>query len=298
MFEGVRRRESEEDCARTVPDPLASLPGDSPLRPRIDGRESAYLLALGLVSGVLGGLLGIGGGAVVVPGLVLLLGFGQHRAHGTSLAIVLFMSVAGALAYSRFGNMDWRLSTETAAGGVAGAWLGGRVVGRLRGATLRRLFSAFLLVVGVRVIVAGLALRQPGATVPPEPGWLDSTLLGSVVAVGVGLVTGFLSSILGIGGGMVLVPALAILLHVPQKMAQGVSLAVIIPTALAGMLLHRRMGNVVKRAAVWVGTGGLVGAVLGAELAHVLRSGTLMLVFGAFLVVMSAILAFRRNGRE
>lgn len=247
------------------------------------------MVGLGMAAGVLGGLLGIGGAALVIPGLVLLAGFSQHRAHGTSLAIVLFMSLAGTLTYSRFGHLDWRMSAELAVGGIVGAGIGARIVGRMTGAALRRLFCLLLIAVGARMILAGCC--EPACVA--ESAWPQSAFAHTAATVIIGLAAGGLSSIFGIGGGMVVVPAMALLLCVPQKMAQGVSLAAILPTALTGMLLHGRMGNVDHRSSAWVGMGGLVGAFAGAYLANGLASAALQLAFGVFLVLMSALLFFK-----
>jgi uncharacterized membrane protein YfcA len=247
------------------------------------------MVGLGLAAGVLGGLLGIGGAAMIIPGLVLLAGFSQHRAHGTSLAVVLFMSLAGVLTYSRFGYMDWRASAELAAGGIVGAGIGARIVGRITGTVLRRMFCVLLTVVGARMILAGYC----ETTCVAASTWFQSGLAHTAATVIIGLAAGVLSSIFGIGGGMVVVPAMVLLLCAPQKTAQGVSLAAILPTALTGMLLHGRMGNVDHRSAALVGLGGLVGAFAGACLANCLASAALQLAFGVFLVLMSALLFFK-----
>ncbi len=103
-----------------------------------------------------------------------------------------------------------------------------------------------------------------------------------------GLVVGLLSGMLGIGGGVVLVPALVLLLDVDQHTAQGVSLAVIVPTALVGALTHYRLGNVVPRLALGLGTAAVAGALVGAWLAGMLDPGLLRRGFGALLVIVAA----------
>ena len=103
-------------------------------------------------------------------------------------------------------------------------------------------------------------------------------------AVGGGLLAGFLSGTIGIGGGLAFVPIMTIGFRMAQPIAQGTSLAAIIPTALVGGITHLRQGNVRKDAAIWMGGGGVVGAMIGALVAVDLPSSLLARVFGAFLL--------------
>ena len=103
-------------------------------------------------------------------------------------------------------------------------------------------------------------------------------------AVGGGLLAGFLSGTIGIGGGLAFVPIMTIGFRMAQPIAQGTSLAAIIPTALVGGITHLRQGNVRRDAAIWMGGGGMVGAVIGALVAVNLPSSFLARLFGAFLL--------------
>ena len=107
---------------------------------------------------------------------------------------------------------------------------------------------------------------------------------GDVAAIGGGLVAGFLSGTIGIGGGLAFVPIMTIGFRMPQQLAQGTSLAAIIPTALVGGITHIRQGNVQRDAAIWMGGGGVVGAVIGALVAVDLPTSFLARLFGVFLL--------------
>ncbi|MBI2940051.1 MAG: sulfite exporter TauE/SafE family protein [Chloroflexi bacterium] len=113
---------------------------------------------------------------------------------------------------------------------------------------------------------------------------MDFRLLGEIV---LGLLAGLASGLLGIGGGQILIPGMVFLLGTDQKVAQGISLAFIVPTAIAGATTHWRRGNVAPRVALVIIPGALVGGVLGASLAQVLDSATLRRLFGLFLLYMS-----------
>jgi uncharacterized membrane protein YfcA len=107
---------------------------------------------IGLVGGVLSGIFGIGGGLVIVPGLILLLGMTPKQAAGTSLgALLLPVGILGALEYWRAGYIDVRLSLLVAVGILIGAFIGARVAVDLPNDVIQRAFGILLVVVGVRL---------------------------------------------------------------------------------------------------------------------------------------------------
>lgn len=113
-------------------------------------------LLLGVVAGVLSGIFGIGGGVVIVPGLVLLLGMSQKTATGTSLlALLLPVGVLAVVSYARAGHVDVRAGLLVAVGVFAGAWFGARFALGQSEATLRRLFAVVLVALAVRLFVTG-----------------------------------------------------------------------------------------------------------------------------------------------
>lgn len=126
------------------------------------GGRTAAALALGALAGGASGVLGVGGGSLVVPLLVLALGFDQHRAQGTSLAILVPAGLVGAALHGWLGQVDRRLVAGLALGAAAGAWLGARAALALPPEALRAAFA---------LLLAGLGLRtwravRPGASPP------------------------------------------------------------------------------------------------------------------------------------
>jgi uncharacterized membrane protein YfcA len=103
--------------------------------------------------------------------------------------------------------------------------------------------------------------------------------------VGAGFLVGAASGILGVGGGIFLVPIMTIAFGLPQRVAQGTSLATILPTAVVGAAAHDRQGNVLRRAALLIGAGGAVGAVFGAVVALYLPHVVLARAFGVLLLL-------------
>jgi uncharacterized membrane protein YfcA len=110
-------------------------------------------------------------------------------------------------------------------------------------------------------------------------------LLTDVLLALAGVLAGAVSGVLGVGGGLVFVPALTVGLGVPQTLAQGTSLAAILPTALVGGITADREGNVLRSHLVIMGVLGALGGAVGAVLALALPTGVLVRVFGAFLIV-------------
>ena len=114
--------------------------------------QLAGLAILGLTAGFLAGLLGIGGGVLMVPAMVLLFGFDQHVAQGTSLLVIIPAAITGSYTHHRNGRLVLRDAAMLAAGGVIGAVFGSVFALSIDDALLRRLFAAFLLVSAVRIL--------------------------------------------------------------------------------------------------------------------------------------------------
>jgi uncharacterized membrane protein YfcA len=113
--------------------------------------------------------------------------------------------------------------------------------------------------------------------------WGQLDLNGWLIALSVGLFTGIVSGLMGIGGGNVMVPASTILLRLSQHVAQGVSLIVIIPTAISGAWSHYQRGNVNMRVALLLTPGAVVGGLIGARVAQAVPGGQLRVIFGILL---------------
>ena len=110
------------------------------------------LLVIGLAAGLAAGLLGIGGGILLVPAMVLLLGFDQHVAQGTSLLVIIPAAIAGSWTHHRGGRLNWRDAVGVAAGGIIGAALGSVLALGADDLLLRRLFALLLIASAFRML--------------------------------------------------------------------------------------------------------------------------------------------------
>ena len=116
-------------------------------------RRTAGAAALGIAAGFLGGMLGIGGGLVMVPGLVLWLGMDQHRAHGTSVAVIVGAATAGVIPFALSGEVDWTSAAWILTGSMVGAFAGASLVTRIPAVWLARAFVALTVVAAVRMAI-------------------------------------------------------------------------------------------------------------------------------------------------
>ncbi|MGH2724656.1 MAG: sulfite exporter TauE/SafE family protein [Actinomycetota bacterium] len=244
-------------------------------------------VAVGTAAGFLSGLFGVGGGILIVPGLVLLLGMAQRQSHGTSLAAIIPIALSGAAGYALDGAVDWAAAGLLSIGAVGGAVVGTRLLGRLPERGLRLLFAALMVGTAVALPFQVARLAAPAA---PDVGEV-------VLLVALGLLAGTMGGVLGVGGGIVMVPGLVLLLSVSLPVAKGTSLVVIVPTALVGTIRNLRAGNTDLRVAAVTGAAGVASA-FGASLLAVRLDPLLSAaLFGALLVAMAARLLLAARGR-
>jgi len=263
--------------------------GTSPWRRPRTPVQLVGAAVVGVLAGALSGMFGVGGGILIVPGLVLILGMGQRLAHGTSLAAILPIAVSGVAAYALERAVDWTAAGLIVVGAAGGAVLGTYALRRLSQNLLRMLFGLFLLLTAV-----GMLLQM--SQVAAGRGDLDIGMIVALVLVGV--VSGTLAGLLGVGGGIVIVPALVILLSVPDAAAKGTSLAVIIPTALVGTLRNLRHRDADLSVAALVGLFGVASAFAGSKVSVGLEPRVSSVLFAGLLVLVAARLLFRVPERE
>lgn len=246
-------------------------------------RSAATCVAIGLLAGVLSGLFGVGGGAVVVPLLSLTLGYGQRFSAGTSLAAIIPTAAVGVLSYASHEAVAWIPALILAAGAVVGAQIGTWLSPRLRQTALSWSFVVFLLLVTASLFLA----------VPSRDAELALTVGSGFALAGVGVFSGILSGLLGVGGGIIVVPAMMLLLGTSDLIARGTSLMMMIPTALSGTIGNLHRHNVDLRAAAYVGVAACTMTAAGAWIATLISPFTGSVLLAAFLVFIAVQVAVR-----
>ncbi|MCP2032343.1 putative membrane protein YfcA [Okibacterium sp. HSC-33S16] len=237
----------------------------------------AWLVVIGLAAGFLSGLFGVGGGILIVPALVILLALDQRIAAGTSLAAIVPMATVGVLSYALGGSVDWIVALLLVIGSVVGAQIGSALLARIP----RRVLSWFF--IGFLVVVIGTLFLA----IPSRDASVDITVLSGAGLVVLGLGTGVLSGLLGIGGGVVIVPLLILLFGASDLVAKGTSLLVIIPTALFGTLGNLRRHNVDLSAAAVIGVSACTTTAAGAAIAGIISPTLSTVLFAIFLAAVA-----------
>lgn len=232
---------------------------------------------IGLLAGVFGGLVGLGGGVVMIPLMVRFRHLTQHQAHGTSLMALVFTGLSGAVTYGLQGSVDLLASVCLAATAMPTARLGAFTAHALPERRLRRTFGLFL------IFVSLLLLSKPylGHSSHHLTGW--PKILALLASGGL---AGFISGMMGVGGGSIMVPALVLLVGLNQYTAQGSSLLAMVPAGSVGAYTHWRLGNVVREILPGLIIGIILGTYLGGSFAHLLPEGTLRAVFALILICL------------
>ena len=249
---------------------------------RVLGRD----LGLGLLIGVWSGAMGVGGGIILVPILVLGLHIAQKRAQATSLVMVALAAVSGALAYSMSSQVAWVPAIVMVAGGLVGAWLGSALLQRIADRRLQAIFGLFMILVGVRLMFEHEPAMNSAHQLP------QMTPLIALAYLGTGLAMGELSAMLGIGGGIIVIPILVTLFGDSHHLANGTSLAVMLPIALVGAIRQTRPGYTDWPMGLRLGVGAVLGAYAGARLALLLPDAALRYIFAAMLILVGLRMAW------
>ncbi|PYR98254.1 MAG: sulfite exporter TauE/SafE family protein [Acidobacteria bacterium] len=228
--------------------------------------EFFRLAPLGLVVGAFGTLVGAGGGAVMVPVLLVLLPH-QTAANVTaiSLATVFFNAYSGTVAYMRMGRVDYRLGVLFTTASLPGAVLGVVLVRQMPRNVFDPIFGILLLGIGVFLLANPLGTTSvPGYSAFDDTGERRRTLLGSIGSAYIAV----LSSLMGIGGGIIHVPFLIRVLKIPAHNATATSHFVLTFVALTATITHLAMGefNEGLPQTMYLAVGVMMGAPIGAAI--------------------------------
>ncbi len=238
---------------------------------------------IGLITGILSGLFGVGGGFILVP-LLVFAGVPIHLATGTSLAYVTCTSMAGA--YTHFNNHNIHLRTATFLIIFASLTLitvGIDINRALDAEQMKRAFAFLLIATAIYFFLnrSNDYRDEINSTSPQDfrvrNHWITQLVLGSVI--------GLLSGVFGVGGGFLLVPALVLIVKMPIKLAVGTSLFVIIFSSVIGTLTHAFCGNINLFVLLPLIPGGIVGAFFGANIVRRISAPYLQNAFIGLLVL-------------
>jgi len=242
---------------------------------------------IGFVGGIVGGFLGGGGGVVTVPALDRVTSWPRVRIHGTSTLVNIVIAVVGASIYSLHGGaVDLRTGIGLMCGGLVGAPLGARLASYVPERFLRLLFICVLVLSGLKLLLGG-AQPDNQATIAWLPAQKTPLALLMLLTFLLGILIGAWSSSMGLGGGLLAVPALVLIFGVSQHAAEGTSLLIMIPNTIVGSIAHLRQHTASLRLGSVMSIGALGGAALGTFVAFLLSNQVLQLIFGCFVLIMA-----------
>lgn len=244
------------------------------------------LLAGGLafVAGVAFGVFGAGGSILLVPILVYVLHLPVKMSLGMALLILVFTGGIAALAHARSGNIRWKIGLQWSALGIAGAYVGGRIAEFIHPAALLTMF-AVVVVVSAAGMISGRGQDRAAERGQSEPSLVKISV--------VGLTLGFLTGMIGVGGGFLLVPALVLLCGMDVKRAIGTSLIIISFKSLGGFLGFAHHTQFPILLTITIAAFNAVGSVVGERIGKPLPAGRLRPAFGVFLLVVGAVMVIQ-----
>lgn len=221
-------------------------------------------------------MVGLGGGFLMVPLLRLVFAMEPAEAAGTSLVLVFANSLSGSFAYLRQRRVDVRTGLLLAAGGFPASIAGAVLVTRVSAVAFDALYALFLIAVGLDLFLN----REKRTANRRELAGGDAPAIAGWRAIALGIVVGFVSSVFGLGGGVVVVPALLYLSTLPALSISATSQFAILLTSPVGLASHLVLHDVKLAYAVPLVLGGLLGGQIGAMSAARMSAATLTRVLG------------------
>ena len=259
-------------------------------------RRILLVIATGVGAGFLSGLFRVGGGLVIVPALMAVLGMDQRRASATSLAAIIVTAAVGSGTYALHGEVSWAGGALLVVGALVGSQIGVWLLRRLPAPTLPWILIGFTLpwiLIGFTLFVIVSQYLQ----VPTREGVVSLTPASCALLILVGVCAGILSGLVGVGGGSVIVPGMELAVGAGDLIARGTSLLVMIPTGIAGTVTNLRHRMVDLRVGLIVGASAAATAPAGRLVATLVSPSVGAILFNIFLlsIIASTILKMRRK---
>ena len=246
------------------------------------------LPVFGFLIAIVASLTGIGGGIFMVPVMTLLYEFIPANAAGTSLTVIIFTAVASTLNYARQRRIYWRTGLVLAIVTAPGAYLGAWLTTLLNARDLGLIFGFFLIGVAV-YIIADLNNLRRSQNQETKARISDIELIKSgktlVLGVGLSFFGGLASGLLGIGGGLLIVPIMTFAMGMAIHLATATSMFTMIFTSISGVAQHYQANHIYFGTALLLALGAIFGAQVGAYTSKRISSKNLRRVFGVVVIV-------------
>lgn len=263
-------------------------------------------IVIGFVAGTLGTILGLGGGILIIPFLLLIHNYSPQQTAGTSLAVVFLNSLSGSLAYARQRRIDyksaWKFALATLPGAIGGSYASQYFTDK----SFRIVFGIFLIIVAISIFRRGEKkiednniVKHQGFCFKLTPRFLVDSFgrefnyaVNERLGILISFFVGFLASALGVGGGIIHVPSMIYLLNFPTHIATATSQTILAISAFWGSSVHFFLDNVNLMAALPLGLGAMLGAQLGAFLSRKMKATRIIKFLAIALILVGIRLAF------
>jgi hypothetical protein len=255
--------------------------------------DQLLVVGISLAAGAIGAILGLGGGFIIVPMLVFILGLSAQVSAGTSLLALVFTALSGTIGYTWQRRIDYRLGLSLAIPSAPGAILGSVASAYVTSKMVTVLFGCFMILVSI-YIVLGTPPKSSGTEVT---GWrrrlvdrdgkeFEFTVRHLAFAYPLVFLAGVIAGFFGVGGGALQVPVMIMLLGVPAEIATATSALMIIASALTGAMTHIQLGSVAYEFAPFIIASVIVGAQIGVQIQRRTGGRTLRRLFAFFLIII------------
>ena len=239
------------------------------------------LFFIGLVGGLLSGLLGVGGGVIFVPLLTYMTNKNFKINTGISSMAIVFVASASGFTYILNGISLTFNIFYLIIGGIFGGYIGSKITAVIKTKSLERIFSILLIIVAIRMFL--------------NTSFQSAFNENPMFYIFIGLITGILSGLLGIGGGIVRIPLLIIFGGLENIVAQGFSLIATIPTAMTAAITKLKGSPDLIKQGTYIGVFGIIGSIIGANTAFLLSQNILNTIFAIFLLLVSVNLYLKKD---
>lgn len=248
-------------------------------------------LLIGVATGLMAGVFGVGGGIVATPLLRLLLGLSAHEAIGTTLAIIVPTSLAGSFNYYRQNLVDFKIVRWLVLPAILTSYLGVQTTALVKGQHLM-IYFALLVILAALDMLTGFSNKLKDKK-KQESSSADYLAPGSWQIVPVGLLAGFLSGFFGVGGGFIMIPIFISLFNMPVKMALGTSLVCIAIISVPGTIAHFYLDHVRFAYVFMLVLGAVPASIIGSKLAIMIKDNWLRRGFGLVMLIMALTIVYR-----
>ncbi|MFX0089891.1 MAG: sulfite exporter TauE/SafE family protein [Candidatus Hodarchaeota archaeon] len=254
------------------------------------------LMSIGI--GCLSTMIGIGGGSLLIPVLVMIFGVDIHTAVAVSMFMIVFSKISGTIAYGRKNVVDYRVGLTFGLTTAIGAFLGALLSAQIESLELQAIFGAVLAVTSLTMIIrANSGEKEAGECESKRFSWkreiVDAEgkrrqyivqIIPSLIA---GFFAGLIGGLLGLGGGTIIVPVMVFICGMPMHIAVATSTFTIVIVGVSGTIGHVIFGSLDIVLGIIVIIGSSIGAYLAPRIALSISSKKLKIIFGVFLILVA-----------